>query len=76
MDKRYQEKIDAFSLELKRQVRTLYQESIIDENYGIIENTETKQGAKDKWKKITEIDLEDGEYFRKAVTKLHRYGVM
>lgn len=75
-NKSIQEKIDAFSLEIKRQVRTLYQESIIDENYGIIENTETKQGAKDKWKKITEIDLEDGEYFRKAVTKLHRYGVM
>ena len=75
-NKSIQEKIDSYALELKRQVRTIYQESIIDENYGLIENTETKQGAKDKWKKITEIDLEDGEYFRKAVTKLRRYGVM
>lgn len=75
-NKSIQEKIEMFSLELKKQVRTIYQEAIIDENYGLIENTETKQGAKEKWKKITEIDLEDGEYFRKAVTKLRRYGVM
>jgi len=68
-------KIEMFSQELKRQVRAIYQDSIIDENYGLIENTETKEGAKEKWKKITEMDLEDGEYFRKAVIKLHRYGV-
>lgn len=75
-NKNIQEKIDVFSLELKRRVRTLYQEAIIDENYGIVDNTETRVGAKDKWKKITEMDLDDGEYFRKAVMKLHRYGVM
>ena len=70
------EKIDAYSYELTRQVRVIYQESVIDENYGMIENTETKVGAKDKWKKITEIDLEDGEYYKKAVFKLRRYGVL
>ena len=57
-------------------MRTIYQDSVIDENYGILENTETKQGAKEKWKKITELDLEDGEYYRKAVTKLRRYGIL
>lgn len=75
-NKNIQEKIDIFSLELKRRVRSLYQEAIIDENYGIVDNTETRIGAKEKWKKITEMDLDDGEYFRKAVIKLHRYGVM
>lgn len=70
------EKIEVYSYELKRQVRQIYQESIIDENYGIIDNTETKQGAKEKWKKITEMDLTDGEYYRKAIIKLRRYGVM
>lgn len=70
------EKIDMFTIELKKQMRTIYQDSIIDENYGILENTETKQGAKDKWRKITELDLEDGEYYRKAVTKLRRYGIL
>lgn len=70
------EKIDAYTYELTRQVRVIYQESIIDENYGMIENTETKVGAKEKWKKITETDLEDGEYYKKAVFKLRRYGVL
>lgn len=70
------EKIDSYSYELMRTVRTLYQESIIDENYGIIENTDSREGAKQKWKKITEMDLEDGEYYKKAIVKLRRYGVM
>lgn len=70
------EKVEIYTYELRRQVRLIYQESIIDENYGIIDNTETKQGAKEKWKKITELDLTDGEYYRKAVIKLRRYGVM
>ena len=73
-NKNIQQKIDLYSLELKKQVRLLYQEAIIDENYGIVDNTETRIGAKAKWKKITEIDLDDGEYFRKAVIKLNRYG--
>lgn len=70
------DRIDAYTYELTKQVRSLYQESIIDENYGLIDNTETKQGAKEKWKKITDMDLEDGEYYRKAIMKLRRYGVM
>jgi hypothetical protein len=36
---------------------------------------ETRPGAKDKWKKIIELDLDDGEYYRKAFIKLRRYGV-
>lgn len=70
------QKIDSYREELKRQSRLLYQESIIDESYGIVESTETRQGAKDKWKKIVEIDVDDGEYYRKAVIKLRRYGVL
>lgn len=74
-NKTIKDKIEAFTLELTRKMKVLYQESIIDENYGIIENTDSRQGAKEKWKKITELDLEDGEYYRKAVMKLRRYGV-
>ncbi len=69
------DKIEAYTEELRRQARVLYQESIIDESYGVVDSTDTKQGAKDKWKKITEIDIDDGEYYRKAVIKLRRYGV-
>ncbi len=69
-------KIETYREELKRQSRLLYQESIIDESYGIVDSTETRQGAKDKWKKIVEIDVDDGEYYRKAVIKLRRYGAL
>ncbi len=75
-NRKVKEKIESYREELRRQARTLYQESIIDESYGLVDSTETKQGAKDKWKKITEIDLDDGEYFKKAVIKLKRYGVL
>lgn len=69
-------KIESYLEELRRQSRLLYQESIIDESYGMVDSTETKQGAKDKWKKIVEIDVDDGEYYRKAVIKLRRYGAL
>lgn len=75
-NKSLREKIDSYKEELRRQARTLYQESIIDESYGIIESNEVKLGAKDKWKKIVELDLDDGEYYKKAVIKLKRYGLM
>jgi pSer/pThr/pTyr-binding forkhead associated (FHA) protein len=75
-NKDIKDKIESYGYELTRRMREIYQESIIEENYGIIESTETKQGAKDKWKKITELDLEDGVYYKKAIIKLRRYGVM
>lgn len=74
-NKKLKEKIESYREELKRLSRLLYQEAIIDESYGMVESTETKQGAKDKWKKIVETDVDDGEYYRKAVIKLRRYGV-
>ena len=61
--------------ELKNQVKVLYQESIIDENFGNLDGDDVRQGAKQKWKKILELDIDDGEYYRKAFTKLKRYGV-
>ncbi len=75
-NKKVLEKIESYREEIRRQARAIYQESIIDESYGLVESTDSKQGAKDKWKKITELDLDDGEYFRKALIKLRRYGVM
>jgi pSer/pThr/pTyr-binding forkhead associated (FHA) protein len=74
-NKRLQEKIDKNTNILRRQVMVMYQESVIEENFGQIEGNETRMGAKDKWKKIIELDLDDGEYYRKAYIKLHRYGV-
>ena len=53
----------------------MYQESIIDENFGYVDGSDNRPGDKDKWKKFIEIDLEDGDYYRKAFIKLRRYGV-
>lgn len=69
------EKSEKYMSELRLQAMALYQESIIDESFGYVDGTETRSGAKDKWKKIMDIDLEDGEYYRKAYIKLKKYGV-
>lgn len=69
-------KIDKYTYELNIQVKALYQESIIDENFGHVDGSESRPGAKDKWKKIIETDLEDGDYYRKAFIKLKKYGVL
>ncbi|MBC7466257.1 MAG: FHA domain-containing protein [Bdellovibrio sp.] len=70
------ERITLYTLELRRQMMNIYQEAIIDESYGIVDNTDTRLGAKDKWKKIVDLDIEDGDYYKKAVIKLRKYGVM
>jgi len=75
-NQKVKDKIALYTLELRRQMMTMYQEAIIDESYGIVENTDTRQSAKDKWKRIVEQDIEDGEYYKKAVIKLRKYGVM
>ena len=46
------------------------------QNFGHVDGSESRPGAKDKWKKIIETDLEDGDYYRKAFIKLKKYGVL
>lgn len=70
------DKIERYSNDLRNQVKVMYQESIIDENFGYVDGSDNRPGAKDKWKKILDIDLEDGDYYRKAYIKLKRYGVL
>jgi pSer/pThr/pTyr-binding forkhead associated (FHA) protein/tetratricopeptide (TPR) repeat protein len=69
------EKIAKYQNDLRMQSMVLFQESIVDESFGYIDGNETRPGAKEKWKKIMEIDIEDGEYYRKAFVKLKKYGV-
>jgi hypothetical protein len=69
-----QEKIDRYVLDLKKQMMVLYQEGILEESFGNVEGSESKAGAKDKWKKIIEQDIPDGEYYKKAYIKLKKYG--
>lgn len=54
--------------ELKKKMKMLYNDGVLEENIGNLES------AKTKWRTITDQDLRDGEYFRKARTKLKRYG--
>ncbi|MES2802774.1 MAG: FHA domain-containing protein [Bdellovibrionota bacterium] len=70
------DKIERYSNDLRNQVKVMYQESIIDENFGYVDGSDNRPGAKDKWKKIIDIDLEDGDYYRKAFIKLKRYGLL
>ncbi|MFZ3228799.1 MAG: FHA domain-containing protein [Pseudobdellovibrio sp.] len=75
-NQKVKDKIEVYTRELRRQMMVIYQESIIDESYGIVDSTEARQGAKDKWKHILELDLEDGEYYKKAIIKLRKYGII
>jgi hypothetical protein len=54
----------------------LYQEGILEESFGNVDGAESKVGAKDKWRKILELDITDGEYFKKAYIKLKKYGAL
>lgn len=75
-NQKVKEKMESYTRELRRQMMVIYQESVIDESYGIVESTEARSGAKEKWKKIIELDLEDGEYYKKAIIKLRKYGIV
>lgn len=54
--------------ELRAKLREIYEESVISEGLGQIDE------AKTKWKRITEMDTTDGEYYNKARNKLRAYG--
>lgn len=54
--------------ELEKQMRVLYQESVIEEGLGNIE------AAKERWDKILSKDVGNGEYFKKATLKMKKYG--
>ena len=71
-----QPKIDKMTTELRKQMMTIYQEGILEESFGNVEGGEAKAGAKDKWKKILDLDISDGEYYKKAYIKLKKYGAL
>lgn len=55
--------------DLRREMRSLYEDSILEESLGEIE------GAKEKWRKIISTDIESDEYHQKAKRKLKTYGI-
>ena len=60
--------------DLRKQMMVYYQEGILEESFGNVEGGDNRAGAKEKWKKIIEMDLPDGEYYKKAYIKLKKYG--
>lgn len=68
------DRMNSYILELKNSMAVLYQEAVLEENFGNVEGSEGRQGAKQKWKKIIDLDIDEGEYFRKAKIKLKKYG--
>ncbi len=55
--------------ELKRELKNVYEDSVLEESLGNVDS------AKEKWKKIMKDDVPSGEYFTKAKGKLQKYGV-
>jgi hypothetical protein len=49
-------------------MRLIYTDSVLEENLGNIES------AKDRWRKILEISYTGSDYYRKAKSKLSKYG--
>lgn len=68
------DKIARYTNELRKQMMVLYQEGVLEESYGNVDGGESRKGAKDRWKKILEMDIPDGEYYKKAYIKLKKYG--
>lgn len=56
--------------ELNIKLKEIYQESIINEGLGQLDR------AKENWKKILDTDHPDGDYYKKARSKLHAYGAI
>ncbi|MGZ3722800.1 MAG: FHA domain-containing protein [Bdellovibrionales bacterium] len=55
--------------ELKREMKSIYEDSVLEESMGNVDS------AKEKWRKIMKEDLDNGEYGKKAHGKLQKYGV-
>ncbi|MGE4133706.1 MAG: hypothetical protein AB7F86_18865, partial [Bdellovibrionales bacterium] len=54
--------------ELRREMKTIYEDSVLEESLGNVDS------AKEKWRKIMNEDLEFEDYYKKAKSKLQKYG--
>ena len=68
----YDPKISAFLFKTEKELNTnmknVYMDSVIEERFGNLEISRIK------WKTILKLDMEDGEYYKKARRKLKQYG--
>lgn len=55
--------------DLKRELKSIYEDSTIEESMGNLDK------AKDMWRMIMKQDIQNGEYAKKAGSKLQMYGI-
>jgi tetratricopeptide (TPR) repeat protein len=68
-DTRAHELYDKAYSQLKHEMKSIYEDSVLEESLGNIES------AKEKWAKIIDKDIPDDEYCKKAKSKLRKYGI-
>jgi pSer/pThr/pTyr-binding forkhead associated (FHA) protein/tetratricopeptide (TPR) repeat protein len=68
------DRADDLKNELRKQMMVYYQEGVLEESFGNVDGGDNRAGAKEKWKKILNLDVIDGEYYQKAFIKLKKYG--
>lgn len=68
------QKIEHYKRDLAKEIKPIWEEATIEETYSQVECTENKSCALEKWKRILQMDVTDGEYYLKAFTKLKKYG--
>ncbi len=67
-DARILQSMNSVEGDLRRKMKALYNDGILEENVGNLE------AAKQKWRAIRDQDLDNGEYAKKSTIKLKRYG--
>lgn len=60
--------------DIAKEIKPIWDESVIEEQYNQVECMENKSCAIEKWKRVLELDVRDGEYYSKALSKLKKYG--
>ncbi|MCB0368329.1 MAG: FHA domain-containing protein, partial [Bdellovibrionales bacterium] len=75
IDNTLEQKIYSYKRILAKEIKPIWEEAAIEETYSQVECSENKSCAIEKWRRILEMDIPDGEYYHKAYTKLKKYGV-
>lgn len=74
LDTTLEARVATLKRDLGKEIKPIWDESVIEEQYNQVECMENKSCAIEKWKKILDMDIKDGEYYSKALTKLKKYG--
>ncbi|MBL7556768.1 MAG: FHA domain-containing protein [Bdellovibrionaceae bacterium] len=74
LDNSFEDRIAGLKRDLAKEIKPIWDEAVIEEQYNQVECMENKSCAIEKWKKVIEMDVRDGEYYSKAMAKLKKYG--